>query len=678
MKIFKYIIVVALAVFVVSEYSYAEPSDSLALNRQLESSMVLGYASGSRYREVIPAQTLGGKELERLNTLSVADAMRFFSGVQIKDYGGIGGLKTVNVRSLGTNHTAVLIDGIQLGNAQNGQVDLGRFSLDDVAEISLYNGQKSDIFQSAGEFGASGVVYINTSRPRFEDGRKFKLKASLKGGSFDLVNPSIRAEYKISDNVSGSVSAGFANASGKYKFRCRGYDSRGNLAYDTTAFRRNGDVCALRTEAAFYGALGHGSWTLKAYNYHSDRGIPGAVVSNVFTNGERMRDNNLFVQGRAFNTWTPWWRSMFNAKFAYDYTFYEDKDMRRLYVSNTYRQKELFASCANLFSITDFWDVSLSCDFKWNYLDADNYMSGNLPFPQPVRFTEMVSAATALDLGRLKMQASLLGYFIHDKARKNSSDSRRSKAAPALYASYKVLKNNDLFVRAFAKSSFRMPTFNDLYYTNSASAALRPETVWQANAGFTYSGNYLHAGPFRKLNLSADGYWNKVKDKIIAYPGGQQFRWTMLNLGTVDIKGVDASCDAFFSFGPVETAVKLQYTWQKAVDVTDPDDTFYKNQIPYVPKHSGSAVASIYYKGWGLNYSFIYTGERYSNKENTWRNYVLPWYTSDLSLQKTLNINKKTLKATAEINNLFGQDYEVVLNYPMPKTNFRLSVSIEL
>ena len=678
MKIFKYIIVVALAVFVVSEYSYAEPSDSLALNRQLDSSMVLGYASGSRYREVIPAQTLGGKELERLNTLSVADAMRFFSGVQIKDYGGIGGLKTVNVRSLGTNHTAVLIDGIQLGNAQNGQVDLGRFSLDDVAEISLYNGQKSDIFQSAGEFGASGVVYINTSRPRFEDGRKFKLKASLKGGSFDLVNPSIRAEYKISDNVSGSVSAGFANASGKYKFRCRGYDSRGNLAYDTTAFRRNGDVCALRTEAAFYGALGHGSWTLKAYNYHSDRGIPGAVVSNVFTNGERMRDNNLFVQGRAVNTWTPWWRSMFNAKFAYDYTFYEDKDMRRLYVSNTYRQKELFASCANLFSITDFWDVSLSCDFKWNYLDADNYMSGNLPFPQPVRFTEMVSAATAVDLGRLKMQASLLGYFIHDKARKNSSDSRRSKAAPALYASYKVLKNNDLFVRAFAKSSFRMPTFNDLYYTNSASAALRPETVWQANAGFTYSGNYLNAGPFRKLNLSADGYWNKVKDKIIAYPGGQQFRWTMLNLGTVDIKGVDASCDAFFSFGPVETAVKLQYTWQKAVDVTDPDDTFYKNQIPYVPKHSGSAVASIYYKGWGLNYSFIYTGERYSHKENTWRNYVLPWYTSDLSLQKTLNINKKTLKATAEINNLFGQDYEVVLNYPMPKTNFRLSVSIEL
>ena len=43
-----------------------------------------------------PVQILSGKELEKLNVYSVADALRYFSGVQIKDYGGIGGLKTVN------------------------------------------------------------------------------------------------------------------------------------------------------------------------------------------------------------------------------------------------------------------------------------------------------------------------------------------------------------------------------------------------------------------------------------------------------------------------------------------------------------------------------------------------------------------------------------------------------
>lgn len=31
---------------------------------------------------------------------------------------------------------------IELGNAQNGTVDLGRFSLDNMESVTLYNGQK--------------------------------------------------------------------------------------------------------------------------------------------------------------------------------------------------------------------------------------------------------------------------------------------------------------------------------------------------------------------------------------------------------------------------------------------------------------------------------------------------------------------------------------------------------
>jgi outer membrane cobalamin receptor len=83
-------------------------------------------------KDVIVPQTLKGAQLERLNALNVADALRYFSGVQLKDYGGVGGIKTINVRSMGSQHTAVYYNGVQLGNAQNGQVDLGRFSLDNM------------------------------------------------------------------------------------------------------------------------------------------------------------------------------------------------------------------------------------------------------------------------------------------------------------------------------------------------------------------------------------------------------------------------------------------------------------------------------------------------------------------------------------------------------------------
>lgn len=175
----------------------------------------------NKYRDVIPAQVMTSKDLEKLNSLSVADAIRFFSGVQLKDYGGVGGLKTVNIRSMGTNHMGVFYDGIQLGNAQNGQIDLGKFSLDNVEEISLYNGQKSEIFQSAKDFGASGTIYITTRKPRFTDGKSANFKATLRTGSFGLINPSLLYEQKLTDKISTSFSGEWINASGKYKFRYR-------------------------------------------------------------------------------------------------------------------------------------------------------------------------------------------------------------------------------------------------------------------------------------------------------------------------------------------------------------------------------------------------------------------------------------------------------------------------
>lgn len=653
------------------------PLDSVQV---IKEAIIIGTPAGYKYREVIPAQTLKEEELQRLNSFSVADAIRYFSGVQLKDYGGVGGLKTVNIRSMGTNHMAVFYDGIQLGNAQNGQVDLGRFSLDDVEEISLYNGQKSDIFQSAKDFGASGTIYITTRRPRFENGRNANFKATMKTGSFGLINPSIRSEYKISDAVSASFSGEWVNATGKYKFRYRRRNSLGEIAYDTTAVRHNGDINATRLEAALHGTLDEGRWTVRAYSYNSERGIPGAIVNNVFRNGERLWDTNSFIQGTFTNRWTPKFRSLVNAKYAADYTHYENQDAKLIQTKNTYKQKELYASCANLYNIMENWEVSFSYDFQWNTLDATFYMptESDGTFPYPTRYTQMAALATAFEWGRFKGQASVLGYFVHEKVKRFEARPDKAVATPAFFLSYKPFRRQDLSLRAFYKRMFRMPTFNDLYYTDMGNAFLKPEYAEQFNVGLRYTKDFRNIPVLRAIDASVDAYYNHITDKIIAYPKGQQFRWTMLNLGEVDIKGVDVALNSVWAFGEVEATARLQYTYQEAIDVTDPADTYYRDQIPYIPWHSGSAVLAVTYKGWGLNYSFIYTGERYNQQENIPRNHTQPWYTSDLSVQKSFAIRTRTLKLTAEINNLLGQDYDVVLNYPMPKTNFRFTASIDL
>ena len=169
-------------------------------------------------KEVIPVQSLSGDKLEKLAAHSVADAIRYFSGVQIKDYGGIGGLKTVNIRSMGTNHVGVFYDGIELGNAQNGVIDLGRFSLDNMEAVTLYNGQKSAIFQPAKDFGSAGSIYLQSRTPVFREDRAYHVKATFKTGSFGVVNPSLLWEQKLSENVSASLSTEYMYTTGKYKF----------------------------------------------------------------------------------------------------------------------------------------------------------------------------------------------------------------------------------------------------------------------------------------------------------------------------------------------------------------------------------------------------------------------------------------------------------------------------
>ncbi|MDE6581265.1 MAG: TonB-dependent receptor [Duncaniella sp.] len=623
-------------------------------------------------RDIIPVQTLTGEELHRLNSNSVADALRFFSGVQVKDYGGVGGIKTVNIRSMGTNHTGVVYDGVELGNAQNGQIDLGQFSLDNIEGLSLYNGQKSEILQPAKDFGSAGTIYMRTRKPVFNDGEFYHARATLRTGSFDLINPSALVELKLSERISASLSAELINSSGKYKFRYRRVNPAGELAYDTTAVRENGDINATRIELNTYGSLRSGSWTFKAYNYNSERGVPGAIVNNVWRRGERIWDTNSFIQGR-YTGYFGKFTTLNSVKYAFYRTHYVNNDDKQVKIDNLYKQKEIYLSSANEYEIVNNWSVSASYDFLWNTLDADMY-----GFVKPDRISQFLSAATALNLDRFKVQASVLGTFIHDRIKGQQAPDDKHVFSPALYLSGYPFRNTDFSLRAFFKRSFRMPTFNDLYYADMGNSLLSPERVTQYNFGVLYDRN-RPGRPVNAIRLSADVYYNKVKDKIVAYPKGQQFRWTMLNLGLVDIRGVDVT--GLLTLNPLKDFYitgRVQYTWQRAIDITNPADNYYRDQIPYIPHHSGAAVVNVQWRGWNANYSWIYVGERYNQQENIRYNYTQPWYTSDISLSKDFRLGRVNLRGLIEINNLLSQDYDVILNYPMPKRNYRFTITVEL
>ena len=629
-------------------------------------------------RAVIPVQQLAGDELRRLSVHSVADAMRYFSGIQIKDYGGIGGLKTVNVRSLGTNHTGVFYDGIELGNAQNGVVDLGRFSLDNMEAVQLYNGQKSSVFQTAKDYASASAVYMQTRKPLFTGGRRDNWNISMKGGSFDTYNPSVLWEHRLTDRMSMQLSAEYMTTSGRYRFR---YAKKNG--YDTTEVRRNGDVKAIRAEAAVFGEDARGEWRAKIYFYNSERGYPGAAVREEpgkFRHQDRQWDTSVFGQGSFRRRFGRTYSLLLNAKVAYDYLHYLSDprlDVTTMYTDNTYRQTEAYLSAAHLFTIRRWWTLSVANDVQVNYLDADL-----VNFVYPTRLTLLSSVATSITLGRLSAQASLLHTYASDHTEHPAGTAGdKSRVTPTVALSYKPA--GWLGLRAFYKRIFRLPTFNDLYYTFIGNKELNPEYTTQYDIGFTVTPRLRPGGILRSIEVQADGYYNEVEDKIVAMPTSNQFRWTMMNFGLCHIWGLDASVKAAWRIGSVDVQTHAAYTYNKAMDHTDAGSRFYGGQLPYIPWHSGSAIVSASWRRWTANYSFIYTGERYESSANIQENYSKPWYTSDFSLSHELRIKTGraaaghcALRLTAEINNIFNQQYEVVQCYPMPGTNFRVKANV--
>jgi vitamin B12 transporter len=643
--------------------------------------------STSEYKEIIPSQKLSGDKLKSLNSFSVADAIRYFAGVQVKDYGGIGGLKTVDIRSMGTNHMGVFYDGIQLGNAQNGQIDLGKFSMDNMESISLYNGQKSDIFQPAKDYGSSGTIYLRSRKPVFDSLKTTNIKAVFKTGSFDLINPSILFEQKLTKRINYSFSSEYIKSSGRYPFRYRRvFNDTKEVAWDTTAIRENGDIQAQRLESGLYGNINRGWWNTKAYFYNSERGIPGAIINNVWKNPQRQWDRNFFLQGSFQKNIIRNYDLQLNAKYANDYMRYLNPDPDFMLIDNNFKQQEWYASAANKYSVSKIIDINLSADFQYNTLHSN--LKG---FVFPKRFTSLLALAGAAELGKLKIQASILNTLVNDHitiANTSTGDSTAApstnKLTPALFFSYKPFPKTDFSVRAFYKSIFRMPTFNDLYYTDIGNIRLKPEYTHQYNLGLIYHKS-RPGSVWSDWQIQADAYFNQVTDKIIASPkGGSQYRWMMMNIGYVEIRGMEIVTDQMFSLpAGILLNVRATYTYQKAQDFTkqqNPDiqKITYGGQIAYIPRNSGSLISGIQYKSWRLNYSFIYVGGRYHNSANIRANYEQPWYTHDMSASKDIKWKQYRFKVSGELNNLLSQNYDVVLNYPMPQRNYKIILSVEL
>lgn len=641
---------------------HAQGNDSIK-SQQLSEVEVSAHAKPSVTRSTTLLQVLDNKDIERVGIQSVSDAVRRFSGVTVKDYGGIGGMKTVSLRGMGAQHTGVSYDGVAMSNIQSGQIDISRFSLDNVSLISLSIGQSDNIFESARSFASAGGLQIYTSIPDLKD-KVYTAEVTAKTGSYGLFNPSAYYAQKLGNKFSISANGSWERADGRYKYKFK------NVTQTEEGKRKNSDVDIWRTEINVYGRFSKNDEIRFKTNYFdSERGLPGSVILYNENYKERVWNKDLFSQLYYKNALNKHFEIKTQVKFSRNYYKYLslNNNLESGRQEDRITQWEYYASAGVLYKPHEHFSVSLMEDIfqnrlKSNFTDVD----------KPKRNTSLTALSAQYRNQYLTITGSLLATYMDEDINSGEKPEDKKKITPAISVSYQPLKSTNLRVRGSYKKIFRTPTFNDMYYQRMGNRNLKPEYATQYNAGIVWAGTISNLVNF--ISVSVDGYFNKVDDKIVAFPTVNIFR--MRNYGKVDMQGVDINAQVNTNItNDIVLDISGNYSYQKVIDVTDENSKNYKHQVPYTPRHYGSGTISIENPWINVAYSVIISGKRYALDQNIKDNEIDAYTDHNLSFNKSFTLKKNILRLQFNLTNLANKYYQIINYYPMPGRAFTVSAN---
>jgi vitamin B12 transporter len=149
---------------------------------------------------------LDAQALDLRQTRIVSDILRDVPGVAVSRIGAIGGQTQIRLRGTESNHTLVLIDGIEVADPYYGEYDFGTLIADPEARIEVLRGQQSSLY---GSDAIGGVIHYMTLTGAEAPG----FSARAEGGSFGTYTGNARAAG-VTGNLDYAVSAAYYHTDG--------------------------------------------------------------------------------------------------------------------------------------------------------------------------------------------------------------------------------------------------------------------------------------------------------------------------------------------------------------------------------------------------------------------------------------------------------------------------------
>ncbi len=658
---------ILLTVFIISKCAvFAHESNDTVVTRMLDDVEVRAAHAVRDVTSTAPLHSLDSERMRITGVSDIADALHRLPGITLRDYGGAGGLKTVSVRGFGASHTGVIYDGIPLNDSQSGQIDVSRYSLDNVGVLKMVVGDNDDIFVPARVAVSAASLFINTMPVKVDS---LRLTAQFRTGSWDYYNPFLRIAVPVSDKVSMAVTGEYIHAGNDYPFTFF------NGEMDTRERRNNSRMNSGHGELNMvYTPDSRSSLYAKAYYYDNSRRLPGPIIYYNNVSNERLRETNAFAQLSYRRAVNFQWSVQGSGKFNFSRSLYHDKDGKYPggELNQNYWQREAYVTGSVMWMPSQQWAVNYSADYAYNNLTS------NLPDDiRPYRNSILQSLTARWRTGRVTAMARLLYSVYLNGAKDGESAKDASKLSPSVSLSVQPWGGEELYVRMSYKNIFRVPTFNEAYFDHYGSTDLLPETTDQLNLGFTWNPkpqSWLNSAVF-----TLDGYLNHIDDMIVGIPYNM-FVWRMVNLGKVRVLGVDFTCSLSFRLSRRHSIFfASNYSYQRAQPRTSPEASDWMKQVAYIPKNSGS-VSLTYENPWvNVVWHTTAVGARYATNNNLPATRISGYAESGIAAWHRFGLPKgHYLELRGDILNIFDKQYEVVARYPMPGRSWQITLKFQL
>lgn len=606
-------------------------------------------------------QRMNRGELKNISSDDIGSLTQKFSGVSMKNYGGIGGLKTISFRGITGNHTSIIMDGFAVQNNQVGQIDLGTIQSENVELVTLSSSSSTSMLSPVSSILQGNSLAIITFENSFLTADR-QVRWTEKKGSFGQSDSYLAYKKRINRGyVSAFVKYKYFRGDYKYEFK--------NVLFDYEGYRLNNDLNEGAVGISFGKIIGKRYKIRTNYLYYgSDKGLPGAVV--LYNESANQRLN---TQNHQYNGEIIYCGAKTSGRF---YTTLQSGLLRYLDPSYLNNQGGLFQQYLNkLFQLGYSMNHRMK-DSTMNFFSGIELTNSHLleigTILKPYR--NHLQTITGISLMKQTFRLSMI-VGNHQVFNYFASKWNYKNAFVGDFEWICMKQNRWLSLpRIQLKRTFRMPSFGELYYNQIGNVTLFPEIVNQGNTGLSYF--------FFKntLQVSFDAYTNLVENKILAIPTKNLFVWSMQNVGKVVINGLDVLVKKSLKINSLSLfCVRMNYSLQRALDYSDKSSITYKSQIAYIPVHSANVDLNYSYnQNWGISLNNIVTSERYALNENIDANRLKGFLITDLNMFYLFNFKKSNqFRISFSVKNLLNKSYAYVRYYVMPGVNYLFTLNYE-